>query len=176
MWYHLQVQPHYLLAHSIEYTLVVRPIRSSDSLSYELSIERHAAASSTVVNNALCISVDELTGPKRNEYLPNDVLTIVCEVTVHLLTSHSSQTWVRLEPSQAEDDKKNIQEDFQTLLETGELSDVTLLVGEERKEIKTHKLVLSARSPVFSAMFQHQMAENRTNSVKIEDAEFEVHT
>ncbi len=47
---------------------------------------------------------------------------------------------------------------MQSLLESGELSDVTLVVVEgllEQKEFKVHRSLLSAFSPVFSAMFSH---------------------
>ncbi|XP_017493312.1 PREDICTED: speckle-type POZ protein-like [Rhagoletis zephyria] len=48
---------------------------------------------------------------------------------------------------------------MQSLLESGELSDVTLVVvegsPEQKKEFKVHRSLLSAFSPVFSAMFSH---------------------
>ncbi len=39
----------------------------------------------------------------------------------------------------------------------GTFSDVTLSVGDT--EFKAHKAILAARSPVFSAMFEHAMEE-----------------
>ncbi len=35
----------------------------------------------------------------------------------------------------------------------------------EKKKLHVHKGVLSARSPVFEAMFEHDMAEKKTNFV-----------
>jgi speckle-type POZ protein len=52
------------------------------------------------------------------------------------------------------------------------LSDVTLNIGDH--EFPAHKLILSARSKYFAAMFKHPMKENLTNQIKIEDTEPEV--
>lgn len=41
-------------------------------------------------------------------------------------------------------------------------------------ELKAHKAVLSARSPVFNAMFEIEMLENRENLIRIEDFSKEV--
>ena len=54
------------------------------------------------------------------------------------------------------------------LLETTALSDVTLSVG--KKEFKAHKAILSARSPVFRAMFRDDsFKEQKENFVQITD-------
>ena len=42
----------------------------------------------------------------------------------------------------------------------------------EDNKITAHKCVLSARSPVFDAMFQHDFEEKKTNSVVIEDISY----
>ncbi|XP_014235421.2 uncharacterized protein LOC106658114 [Trichogramma pretiosum] len=55
--------------------------------------------------------------------------------------------------------------DFSFLCE--KLSDVKLIVEEQ--EIPAHKIVLSAASPVFKAMFTHDMLENQSNTVEIAD-------
>jgi hypothetical protein len=56
--------------------------------------------------------------------------------------------------------ESNWQSSFQTiqdinrnLLLTGKLSDITFLVGEEKKEVRAHKLILMSRSSVFEALF-----------------------
>ncbi|OXU30766.1 hypothetical protein TSAR_013232 [Trichomalopsis sarcophagae] len=49
--------------------------------------------------------------------------------------------------------------------------DVTIVVGE--KKFPAHKNILSARSPVFSAMFEHDMLENKENIVEITDVDAE---
>jgi hypothetical protein len=60
---------------------------------------------------------------------------------------------------------------FGSLLKSGNNSDVTLMV--DAHEFKAHKFILSARSSVFAAMFEHPMKENEENSVQIEDIETE---
>ena len=64
-----------------------------------------------------------------------------------------------------EDGSKNLVNDMEKLLDTGTLTDVTIKC--ERRTIKCHKAVLSARSAVFRAMFQHDMRENKHNEIII---------
>lgn len=58
------------------------------------------------------------------------------------------------------------------LLDNGTFSDVTLCAGG--REFKAHKAVLATRSPVFSAMFEHQMEESRRGRVEIPDIDPDV--
>ena len=44
-------------------------------------------------------------------------------------------------------------------MRSGSFSDVTLRVGE--KQFRAHKVILACRSPVFGAMFEHEMKESR---------------
>src|SRR5699024_5992251 len=69
------------------------------------------------------------------------------------------------------------------MLESGTLSDVILCIcstdeGSEEpvleKEIKAHKLILASRSPVFAAMFEHELEESKQNRVVITDIKPEV--
>ena len=50
--------------------------------------------------------------------------------------------------------------------------DVTFFIGE--REFPAHKCIMSARSPVFAAMFQHDMKEAALNRVEIVDIEPDV--
>ena len=66
----------------------------------------------------------------------------------------------------------NIEKDYGDLLESKILSDVILVVGdtkESQKEFQVHKAILGARSPVFAAMFQHDMKEKKQSHVLITD-------
>ena len=65
-----------------------------------------------------------------------------------------------------------LHDDIGQLLETRKLSDVKLKVNEEI--FHAHKLILAARSPVFAAMFEHEMSENAGGFVDIVDADNEV--
>jgi speckle-type POZ protein len=56
---------------------------------------------------------------------------------------------------------------LEELFDSMTLSDVNFKV--RGREFPAHKLILSARSEVFAAMFQHPMEENLTNQIKIDD-------
>ncbi|XP_054720617.1 speckle-type POZ protein-like B [Uloborus diversus] len=61
--------------------------------------------------------------------------------------------------------------DFEELYNNGQFSDVTLKLGKD--ELKAHKSVLSARSKVFAATFEHDMKEKRENAINIEQMKVE---
>ncbi|XP_059221204.1 protein roadkill-like [Stomoxys calcitrans] len=67
----------------------------------------------------------------------------------------------------------DLSKDLSVALKTGKDSDITLVA--KGIEIKAHKFILSLRSDVFAAMFEHKsMKENSTNCVDIEDFEANV--
>ena len=66
----------------------------------------------------------------------------------------------------------NLSPNYTTLLKEGKYSDVSIKV--DGIEIKAHKAILSARSPVFNAMFESKMSENVENLIRIEDFTQEV--
>lgn len=68
-------------------------------------------------------------------------------------------------------DKKR-SDDFENLLENKKFSDAKLTVAN--KEFFVYKGILAVRSPVFAAMFEHDMRENNENSVDITDINPEV--
>lgn len=68
--------------------------------------------------------------------------------------------------------RRSVTDDLAALLESGQLSDVSLWAGEE--EFKAHRAVLSARSPVFAAMLRHDTQEARTGRVDVRDIEPDV--
>ena len=53
--------------------------------------------------------------------------------------------------------------DLASLLSSGSFADVTLEI--ESQEFQAHRAILAARSPVFSAMFQHAMEEQKNVSI-----------
>ena len=59
-----------------------------------------------------------------------------------------------------------------SLLDSDTFSDVTLCT--RGREFKAHKAILSARSPVFGAMFEHEMEESRKGRVEISDIDPDV--
>nr|CAD7408547.1 unnamed protein product [Timema cristinae] len=61
-----------------------------------------------------------------------------------------------------DENKEKILKKLKSLLESGDKSDVTFLVGKkEEKPCRAHKLILSLRSPVFDTMCFGPMAENK---------------
>ncbi|XP_067127056.1 BTB/POZ domain-containing protein 3-like [Centruroides vittatus] len=58
-------------------------------------------------------------------------------------------------------DDLNIKERLSHLMTSRQMSDVTLIVGQEKKNFPTHSLLLSIYSEVFHAMFYGSMAEKR---------------
>lgn len=62
----------------------------------------------------------------------------------------------------------DVTDDMRELLHSEMLADCTLLV--ENKSFPCHKCILAARSPVFAAMFRHDMKETVESQVIIDDA------
>ena len=66
-----------------------------------------------------------------------------------------------------ESDAVPLASDMRNLLDDGILTDVTLVAGE--RELKVHRAVLAARSPVFRSMFEANMMESRSGRVELTD-------
>ena len=64
-----------------------------------------------------------------------------------------------------EEESSKIISDMERLLDTGTLTDVTIKC--ENRILECHKAILSARSTVFRAMFQHDMRESKSNEIHI---------
>ncbi|XP_055924819.1 speckle-type POZ protein B-like [Argiope bruennichi] len=127
---------------------------------------------------------DRLTEDK-DTLLPNDVLTLRCEIELAAETE-----WNRIEnyrylnsinsnviatdvgeillyeQDEAFDTSSSYTKDMERLLEEGDLSDVILRTRS--KSFPAHKCVLSARSPVFKAMFK-DVEEKASKYVEIPD-------
>jgi len=107
-----------------------------------------------------------------NQIIPEDRLTVLCEITIDGKDIQQSgiQTPPIKPPLKMCLDKLSC--DFSKLLDDGQFSDITIVCENEEKEvvqIPAHKAVLGARSPVFNAMFAHNMAEAQTKEVNIID-------
>lgn len=104
----------------------------------------------------------------ESRYLPDGKLTFVCDLK-------EFQTRVNLSGKDPVQQYKvqasNFAQNFETMLFCERFSDVTLIV--EEKEIKAHKIVLAARSPVFDAMFNSTMKENLESRVDIDDFSYD---
>lgn len=62
---------------------------------------------------------------------------------------------------------KKCLENFRQFFLDGQMSDLILKVGS--REFNVHKMVLVARSPVFSSLFQHVLDEKNTDIIEIPD-------
>lgn len=100
------------------------------------------------------------------------IIQIIPHLKLHDLqessTSSSSTSLLSIKKNAIKKVKlEKLSDDLNNIFKTGDLSDVVLSDGIT--QIRAHKVILSARSPVFSRMFQHQMKENCENCVKISD-------
>ena len=108
------------------------------------------------------------------ELLPEGHLTIVCVVTVFgtvKVLSGSQDVEIKSGTNKARG-LEEVSEHFGKLFNDKEFSDVEIECGGEI--FNCHKAILSTRSDVFRAMFQADMAENRTQKVTIRDMDSEV--
>jgi speckle-type POZ protein len=106
---------------------------------------------------------------EANGLLPDDKLTIFCEVSV---VADSVNISGQSNAVQFKVPECKLSEDLGALFESQRFSDITLNVNGV--EFQAHKAVLAARSPVFAAMFEHEMEERKHNRVEITDVETEV--
>lgn len=108
---------------------------------------------------------------QNNQITPEDKLTVLCEITIDGKdVQQSGQAQMKSKPSSKICPEK-LSTDFKFLLESGQFSDVTIRC--EGTELACHKIILGARSPVFNAMFIHNMTENQKKEIEIEDLEIE---
>ena len=106
---------------------------------------------------------------EANGLLPNDELTIVCEGSAAVDRIEISNLLRELRSISTE---SRHSEDLGAALKNQKFSDVTLSAGN--KDLLAHKVILAARSPVFAAMFEHEMKEREQSRVDIADVTYEV--
>ncbi|RWS31658.1 Kruppel-like zinc finger protein [Leptotrombidium deliense] len=106
---------------------------------------------------------------EANGLLPDDKLTLYCEVSV---VADSVNISGQNNAIQFKVPECRLSEDLGSLFEGQKFSDVILSVNG--REFYAHKAILAARSPVFSAMFEHEMEEKKQNRVEITDMDQEV--
>ncbi len=131
---------------------------------------------------------------EANGLLPEDKLTIFCEVSV---VADSVNISGQSNIVQFKVPECKLSEDLGNLFDNERFSDITLAV--DGREYQAHKAILAgecfrlffsftfpfwiifkffifskARSPVFAAMFEHEMEERKQNRVAIVDVDHEV--
>ncbi|XP_065211321.1 speckle-type POZ protein-like [Planococcus citri] len=108
--------------------------------------------------------------PKNKLLINEDTLTVFCECKFAPMDVCSNV------PQQQDEVKvtvpDNVLKGLERLLHNQTFVDVTFVV--DGKNFGAHRSILAARSPVFEAMFKHNMQENRLNEVNISDIRSEV--
>ena len=61
-----------------------------------------------------------------------------------------------------------IQQGLEQLFQKRDHTDL-IIIAEDDREVKAHKAILAARSPVFAAMLEHDLEETRTNTIEMKD-------
>ncbi|XP_063089716.1 speckle-type POZ protein-like [Cavia porcellus] len=104
-----------------------------------------------------------------NGLLPDDKLTLFCEVKV---TKDTTDSFSLNNKNIVKACENWLASDLAGLWKNSLLADCCFFVAGQ--EFQAHKAILAARSPVFKAMFQHEMQESKNNRVEISDMEPEV--
>lgn len=102
----------------------------------------------------------------NSDLLPGNKLTILCELKIVVDSVNTS--------GQLKISESRLSDDLSQLLDEQNASDVVSIVAGDGQELQAHKAILTARSQVFAAMFQHQMEEHKHNRVTISDIDYEV--
>ena len=106
---------------------------------------------------------------ESNGLLPDDKLTLFCEVSV---VADSVNISGQSNAVQFKVPDCRLSDDFGGLFESSSFADVTLSCNG--REFACHKAVLTSRSNVFSAMFEHDMEESKHGRVEVKDVDPDV--
>ena len=101
--------------------------------------------------------------------LPEDQLTLGCKVS--MVGGFVNIPGQNMTPA-IKDPRLVLTDDLGELWEKSLFTDCSMLVGSH--EFRAHKAILGARSPVFRAMFEHEMQERLKNCVEIHDMDLQV--
>jgi speckle-type POZ protein len=114
------------------------------------------------------IRLKDLENPANN-LLQNDTLTIFCRVeetkSEFEEQSERKRSNCQIEEPPTKIARRKLCEDLASI--TDKFADFVFKM--ENEKIPAHRVILAAGSPVFAAMFQHDMEENRTNETEITD-------
>ncbi|CAI2342949.1 unnamed protein product [Caenorhabditis sp. 36 PRJEB53466] len=102
---------------------------------------------------------------------PNDDLHLSLSITVTFDTLTKASQNVRTIPPELPQPIE-VSKDLENLFRSGKHADFTLIV--DGRELKAHRAILSARSPVFAAMMEPHTAESQNSRVVLEDMDYNV--
>lgn len=115
-----------------------------------------------------CWGYTNYLSKRTRGYIVNDCLTIVCTITLDKFIEVEAQK----EKIKAEKHRQFIEmQNLAMLFDESQFSDVVLDV--QGQKIHAHKCILANRSPVFEAMFTHEMWETKNNRVEISDVSYD---
>lgn len=132
---------------------------------YSISLIEVGAGSEITFPRSLTLSFDKNNTTQQIHYSMKNPLNYVITVT------NKTPPEALPSPYNYLPNVNGLSEDFGKLFKDEDAKDVTFIV--EMKEIKAHKFVLAARSPVFKKMFEIDMQEKSSSEIKITDVEFE---
>ncbi|KHJ90700.1 BTB/POZ domain protein [Oesophagostomum dentatum] len=102
------------------------------------------------------------------QILPRDLIIVNVEIDVAVETITTTT-----EPIMTSNCEQQLVEDYQRLFKDDLLTDFTIRVGG--REIRAHRAILAARSPVFQAMLMHELTnETKSGILEICDLDYEV--
>jgi len=131
-------------------------------------VTRLSGSSYRSMSNPNFVPYDDLFDEGRG-LLCDDNLSIVCEVVLANETRFV-RSWLYdpVKPEVVYRVEHTLVDDLKRMLNTGRGSDVTL-VANDGQEFSAHVLILASRSPVFAAMFEHDMKEKQEKRVTFDD-------
>ena len=132
---------------------------------------------SNAINNWGFPKVIELSSlrSQSSQLLPNDSLTIVCDLTIIGPEKTVTVSKHREEDFQKDHKLEQLSHDWKNAFLDKELSDVQIHCGDYLEEVfDCHQVVLSARSPVFRVMFRADMTEKKTRELNVIDVDPEI--
>ena len=113
---------------------------------------------------------EKLQNAEKN-LLPDDVLTIHCSIAIRnkksVVTSGTSKHLLSSGMLDQTNTAKSLENMMGEVFLNGKFSDCTVFC--QGREFNCHKMILAGRSPVFNATFTHDMEENRSGRIVIND-------
>jgi len=146
---------------------------NTKTIDKEYKVLNHAFGYSKFIKHQWLLSPEKML-------LPDDKLTLLCSITIagkNIVSSGATRPLDR--PTTSEMEAKNFRKlssDLSTLLASPNqmFSDMSLICGESRVEIRCHTNILAARSPVFLAMLSHDTSEAQNKTIIMTDIEPDV--
>lgn len=104
---------------------------------------------------------------KQADILQCNLFSLICQLEYGTTTSNTSILSGPAILSSNEEENPSLNQDLEQIFNNRSGTDICFIING--KEIKAHKMILSARSPVFGAMLESGMMEAVSNRVEIKD-------